>query len=53
LTADNFVFPYSNANDMRFLTINSDDTGRAWLDRNLGAIQACETAFESSAVVIW
>jgi hypothetical protein len=35
-------------NDKRYSIITSDDTGRAWLDRNLGATQV-----ESSAVVIW
>jgi hypothetical protein len=28
-------------NDKRYSIITSDDTGRAWLDRNLGATQAC------------
>jgi len=35
-------------NDIEYLTVNSPDTGKIWLDRNLGGSQVCTSSTDSS-----
>jgi len=35
-------------NGIEYLTVTSPDTGKIWLDRNLGASQVCTSSTDSS-----